>query len=143
MKLTKINTKRSVNSINKKQLKDSYRLYRALYSQRQLVILCCLDFKVLCCLGLLLLESIFSKCKLCLFEQDISRSIFMSIWYMQIKTNTLLHNVCLQVYPLLHKNVGVSTLNGLIVASLKISQIYINIGKVKIKPYLHQNHSIR
>ena len=31
----------------KKQLKDSYRL------------LCCLDFKVLCCLGLLLLESIF------------------------------------------------------------------------------------
>ena len=31
----------------KKQLKDSYRL------------LCCLDFKVLWCLGLLLLESIF------------------------------------------------------------------------------------
>ena len=51
--------KRSVNSINKKQLNDCYRLYRALYLQRQLVILCCLDFKVLFCLGLLLLESIF------------------------------------------------------------------------------------
>ena len=40
-----------------------------------------LDFKVLCCLGLLLLESIFFKCKLCLFEKDISRSIFISIRY--------------------------------------------------------------
>ena len=60
-----------------------------------------LDFKVLCCLGLLLLESIFFKCKLCLFEQDICRSTFVSIRYMQIKTNTLVHNACPQVYPLL------------------------------------------
>ena len=46
-----------------------------------LVILCCLDLKILCCLDLLLLESIFFKCKLCLFEQGISRSIFISIRY--------------------------------------------------------------
>ena len=42
--------------------------------------ICCLDLKVLCCLDLLL-ESIFFKCKLCLLEQDISRSIFISIRY--------------------------------------------------------------
>ena len=52
------------------------RLYRALYLQRQLFILCYLDLKVFCCLDLLLRESIFFKCKLCFFEQDISRSIF-------------------------------------------------------------------
>ena len=50
--------------------------------QRQPVIFCCLDFKVICCYDLLLLESIFFKCKLCLLEQDISRSIFISIRYM-------------------------------------------------------------
>ena len=33
------------------------------------------------CLDLLLLESIFFKCKLCFFEQGISRSIFISIRY--------------------------------------------------------------
>ena len=101
-----------------------------------------LDFKVLCCLGLLLLESIFFKCKLCLFEQDISRSMFISIRYMQIKTNTLVHIACPQVYPLLHTNLGVSSLHGLFVASHKINQIYTKIDKVKIKPYLHQNYSI-
>ena len=56
-------------------------LYRAMYLQQQLVILCCLDFKVLCSLDLLLLESIFFKCKLCLFEQDISHSMFISVRY--------------------------------------------------------------
>ena len=61
---------------------------------------------------------------------------------MQIKSNTLVHNACLQVYPLLYTNVRVSPLHGLIVASLRINQIYIKIDKVKIKPYLHQNHSI-
>ena len=45
--------------VNAMQLKDSYRLYRALYSQQQLFILYCLDFKVLYCLGLLFLKSIF------------------------------------------------------------------------------------
>ena len=42
-----------------------------------------------------------------------------------------------KVYPLLYTKVGVSPLHGLIVASLRIRQIYINIYKVKIKPYLH------
>ena len=42
--------------------------------------ICCLDLKVLCCLDLWL-ESIFLKCNLCLLEQDISRSIFISIRY--------------------------------------------------------------
>ena len=41
----------------------------------------CLDLKVLCCLDLLLFESIFFKCKLCLFEQGVSLSIFTSIRY--------------------------------------------------------------
>ena len=45
----------------------------------QLAILCCLNLKVLCCLDLLRLESLFFKCKLCLFEQAISRSIIISI----------------------------------------------------------------
>ena len=40
-----------------------------------------LDLKVLCCLDLLLLESIFFKCKLWLFEQWISLTIFTSIRY--------------------------------------------------------------
>ena len=47
-----------------------------------------------------------------------------------------------QVYPLLSTSMGVSPLHGLIAASLRISQIYMKIGKVKIKPYLHPNHSI-
>ena len=47
-----------------------------------------------------------------------------------------------KVYPLLYTNMGVSPLHGLILASLRINQIYIKIGKVKIKPYLHQNHSV-
>ena len=78
--------------------------------------------------------------KLCLFQQYISRSI--SIWYILIKTNTLVHNAWPQVYPLLSTNMGVSLLHELIVASLRINKIYIKIDKVKIKPYLHQNHSI-
>ena len=134
MKLTKIQ-KRSVNSINKKQLKDSYRL------------LCCLDIKVLCCLGSLLLESIFIELESilllenCLFQQDISRSRLISIWYMSIKTTTLVHNACPHVYHLLCTYLGVSLLHWLIVASLRINKIFINIDKVKIKPYLQQNHS--
>ena len=40
-----------------------------------------------------------------LFEQDISRSTFISIQYMYIKTNTLVHNACPQVSPLLPTNV--------------------------------------
>ena len=55
------------------------RLYRALYLQRDPVILCCLDVKVLCCLDLLLLESIFFKCKLCFFEQDITQQTFVLV----------------------------------------------------------------
>ena len=57
-----------------------------------------------------------------------------------IKTNTVVDNADPQGYPLLSTNVGVSPL--LIVASLRINQIYIKIDKVKIKPYLHQNNSI-
>ena len=70
MKLTKINIQLSVNSINKKQLKDrplKIRLSRVLYLQRQRVILFFLDLKVLFSLDLFLLESVFFKCKLCLF----------------------------------------------------------------------------
>ena len=95
-------------------------IVQALYLQRQLVILCCLDLKVLCCLDLLLLESIFFKCKLCLFEQDISRSIFILIRYTYLKISTVVHDLGPQGYPLLSTNVGVSPLYGLIVASLRI-----------------------
>ena len=38
-------------------------------------------------------------------------------------------------------NVGVSLLYGLILASLRINQIYIKTDQVQVKPYLHQNHS--
>ena len=61
---------------------------------------------------------------------------------MQIKTNTLVHNACPQVCPLLYTNVGVSPMHGLFLANLGINQIYKKIDRVKIKPYLHQNNSI-
>ena len=96
----------------------------------------CLDLKVLCCLDLLLLESIFFKCKLCLSEQGMSLSIFISIRYTSTKTNKVIHNACSQGYPLLSTNVGVSPLHGLNVASLWINQVYLKIDEVKIKPYL-------
>ena len=117
-------------------------IVQGIYLQRQLVMLCCLDLKVLCCLDQLLLECIFFKCKLCLFEQDISRSIFISIRYTLIKTNTVAHNTGPQGCPLLSTNVVVSSLHGLVIASLRINQIYIKIDKVKVKPYLRQNHSL-
>ena len=69
--------------------------------------------------------------------------MFASARYMSLCINTIYVNKnqhSLKVYPLLPTNVGV--LHGLIVASLRINQIYIKIDKVKIKPYLHQNHSI-
>ena len=56
-----------------------------------------------------------------------------------IKTKTVVHNPGPQGYPLLSTNVGVLPL--LIIASLRINQIYKKIDKVKIKPYLHQNNS--
>ena len=97
-------------------------------------------------MDLLLLESIFSKCKLCLFEEGISCSIFISILYIyiytSIRTNKVIHNAGSQVYHLSSTYIGVSPLHGLIAASLRISQIYIKIDKAKIKPYLHYNHSI-
>ena len=123
------------------QLIALIKFYRALYLQR-LVLLCCLDLKVLCCLDLLLLESVFFNCKLCLFEQGISLSIFISIRYMQIKTNKVIHNAGSKVYSLLSTNMGVSPLHGLTVASLGINQIYTKIDKVKIKPYLNHNNYI-
>ena len=49
-------------------------------------------------------ELSFFKCKLCLFEQDISRSIFMSIRYAYIKTTTDGPHG----YPLISTNVEVS-----------------------------------
>ena len=61
---------------------------------------------------------------------------------MQIKSKTLVHKTCPQVYYLLQTNVGVSALRGLIVASLRINHIYIITDKVETKPYLHQNHFI-
>ena len=111
-------------------------------------------------MDLLLLESIFSKCKLCLFEQGISCSIFISILYIykyiyiyiniyiyiyiytSIRTNKVIHNPGSQVYHLSSTNMGVSPLHGVIAASLRITQIYIKIDKAKIKPYLHYSHSI-
>ena len=59
-----------------------------------------------------------------------------------MKTNKVIYNAGSQFYPLLSTNMGVSPLHGLILASLRTSQIYIKIDKVKIKPYLHHNHSI-
>ena len=50
--------------------------------------------------------------------------------------NKVIHNAGSRVYPLLSENMVVSPLHGLIVASLRINQIYIKIDKVKIKPYL-------
>ena len=61
---------------------------------------------------------------------------------MQIKTITLGHNAFPQVYPLLYTNVRVSPLHGLFAANFRIKQIYTKVGKVKIKPCLHQNHFI-
>ena len=61
---------------------------------------------------------------------------------MQLKTNTVVHSAGPQGYALLSLNMGVLPLDVLIVTSLRINQIYIKIGKVKIKPYLHQNNSI-
>ena len=43
---------------------------------------------------------------------------------------------------IIHKWEGLLLLHGLIVASLRINQINIKTDKVKLKPYLHQNHSI-
>ena len=37
---------------------------------------------------------------------------------------------------------GVTLLHGLVVASLRINQIYKKIDKVKAKPYLHRYHFI-
>ena len=59
--------------------------------------------------------------------------MFVSARYMPLyintiyvnKTNTFVHNACPQVYPLLSTSVGVSLLHGLIVASLRINQIYL------------------
>ena len=52
-----------------------------------------------------------------------------------MKANKVIQVAGSQVYPLLSTNIGVSPLHGLIVASLRINQIYIKIDKVKIKPY--------
>ena len=54
-----------------------------------------------------------------------------------MKANKVIQVAGSQVYPLLSTNIGVSPLHGLIVASLRINQIYIKIDKVKIKPYLY------
>ena len=70
------------------------------------------------------------------------QAMFISIRYTQLKTNTVVHNAGLHRYPLLSTKVGVLLLHVFIVASLRINKIYIKIGKVKIKPYLHQNSSI-
>ena len=59
-----------------------------------------------------------------------------------MKANKVIHNAGSQVYPLLSTNMGVSPLHGLIVASLRINQIYIKRDKVKIKQYVQHNHSI-
>ena len=48
----------------------------------------------------------------------------------------VIHNADSQVYPLLSTNIGVSPLHELIVASLRINQIYIKQDNVKINPYL-------
>ena len=57
------------------------RLYRALNLQRELAILCCFGLKVLCCLDLLLLESIVFMFNLCFFEQGKCHPIFISVRY--------------------------------------------------------------
>ena len=146
-----------MESINKKQLEYSYRLYWALYLQRQLFILRCLDFKVLCCLDLVLLESIFIELEIFIFIATIYiycclKVMFVSARYklLYIYINTIYvnknqHSRSWHLSPslslIIHK-CGVSLFHGLNVASLTINQIYIKIYKVKIKSHLHQNRSI-
>ena len=43
---------------------------------------------------------------------------------------------------ILSTNVGLLSLHRLILPSLRINQIYIKRDKVKVQPYLHNNHSI-
>ena len=74
-------------------------IVQALHLQRQLDILCCLD--------LLLLESLFSKCKLCFFEQDISCSIFISMQY-QIHISNTLSFIMLVLSFVIHKYGGIT-----------------------------------
>ena len=108
-------------------------MYRELYLTQQLAILL-FGLESTLLLGLVVTGKYIFKRKLCLFEQGISLSI--SIQYMYIKTNKVIHDAGSQVYPLLSTNMGVSSLHGLIVTSLRINQIHIKIDKVKIKPYL-------
>ena len=78
-KYTNFQLKASIK--NNLKIPENQIVHRALYLQQELAMLCCLDLKVLRCLNLLLLESIFFRCKLCFFEQGISRSVFISIRY--------------------------------------------------------------
>ena len=66
----------------------------------------------------------FFNCNLCLFEQDISRAIFISIRYTTAGP---------QGFPLLSSNVGLSPFYGLIVASLRTNQFYMKVDKVNSK----------
>ena len=74
-----------------------------------------------------------------------SYNIYINTIYI-IKTSTVVHNAGRQgylYYPEMwayHPSMG--ALSPFIVARLRINQIYIKIGKVKIKPNLHQNHAI-
>ena len=63
----------------------------------------------------------FFNCNLCLFEQDISRGIFIPIRYTTAVP---------QGYPILFSNVGLSPFYGLIVASLRTNQLYMKVDKV-------------
>ena len=133
-KINKNRCKLSVNSINRKQLKD---IFRAGSAKRLLATGTCNTLL----LGLKIKNQqiIFFRCKLYLFEQDKSFYTYINTIYVNKNHHCRswhLHNACLRGLPLLSTNGGaVSTLRGLIVASIRLKQIYIKVDQVKIKWY--------
>ena len=131
----------SVININKKQLKDTW---TADCTGHLLAKTTCHTLL----LGLKITKSakyIFQVQVIFVWARYKSRYIYINTIYI-IKTSTVVHNAGRQsylYYPQMwgyHPSMG--ALSPFIVASLRINQIYIKIDKVKIKPYLHQNHSI-
>ena len=72
--------------------------------------------------------------------------LVMFLWathkWLYIHNNAIYVNKNQQSLTFIIHKYGVSPLHGLIAVSLRINQIYIKRYKVKIKPYLHHNHSI-
>ena len=132
MKVAKINITLLVNSINKNQIKDSWRAD---------------------CTGRLLATSTFHTLLLQLkiksanyfFQVQVMfvwaryKSVYIYIITKYVNKNH--HSWSPRLSFIIHKR-GVSPFYGLLVASLRVNQFYIKIDKLKIKPYLQQVHSI-